>query len=178
MKAMVLTAQRRPLVLRELPTPSPGPGQVLVEVSACAVCRTDLHVVEGDLPSPKLPLIPGHEIVGRVMALGDGVEHLRKGARIGIPWLGHTCGCCPFCASGRENLCDAPGFTGYQIDGGFATHTVADAGYCFPIPETYDDVHAAPQLCAGLIGCRSLRIAGSAERLGIYGFGAAPHIVA
>jgi propanol-preferring alcohol dehydrogenase len=175
---MVLETVGRPLRLIERETPRPGPGQILVEVSACAVCRTDLHVVDGDLPEPKLPIIPGHEIVGRVSALGDGVDGYRQGDRVGIPWLGHTCGCCGYCRSDRENLCDAPGFTGYQIDGGFATHAVADAHFCFPIPDQYDDVHAAPLLCAGLIGYRSLKMAGAAKTLGIYGFGAAAHILA
>jgi propanol-preferring alcohol dehydrogenase len=151
---------------------------VLVEISACAVCRTDLHVIDGDLPRPKLPLIPGHEIVGRVASAGDGGGRFAVGERIGIPWLGHTCGTCWYCRSGRENLCDAPGFTGYQIDGGYATHTVADARYCFRIPTAYDDVEAAPLLCAGLIGYRSLKAAGPAQRLAIFGFGAAAHIVA
>jgi len=178
MKAMVLERPGEPLVMRELETPRPRAGEVLVEVAACAVCRTDLHVVDGDLPPHKLPLIPGHEIVGRIAALGDSVRNLKIGDRIGIPWLGHTCGACHFCATDRENLCDAPGFTGYDIDGGFATHTVADARYCFALPETYDDVHAAPLLCAGLIGYRSLAMCGSARRLGIYGFGAAAHIIA
>ncbi len=178
MKAMVLERAGSPLVMVERGVPTPGPGQVLVEVAACAVCRTDLHVVDGDLPEPRLPLIPGHEIVGRVAALGEGVSNFALGARVGIPWLGHTCGVCHYCVSGRENLCDAPRFTGYTIDGGFATHAVADAGYCFPIPSRYDDVHAAPLLCAGLIGHRSLKAAGPAATLGIYGFGAAAHIVA
>lgn len=178
MKAMVLEAVGEPLRLIERETPHPGPGQVLVEVSACAVCRTDLHVVDGDLPDPKLPIIPGHEIVGRVSAVGEGVEGYNQGGRVGIPWLGHACGCCGYCRSDRENLCDAPGFTGYQIDGGFATHAVADAHFCFPIPDQYDDVHAAPLLCAGLIGYRSLKMAGAAKTLGIYGFGAAAHILA
>jgi propanol-preferring alcohol dehydrogenase len=175
---MVLNAVRTPLVPTTRETPSPGPGKVLVAISACAVCRTDLHVVDGDLPAPKLPLVPGHEIVGRVVTLGEGVVTLNGGDRVGIPWLGHTCGVCPYCRSHRENLCDAPGFTGYQIDGGYATHAVADADYCFPLPSAYDDVHAAPLLCAGLIGHRTLKLAGNAERIGIYGFGAAAHIVA
>lgn len=178
MKAMVLSAQRHPLQLMERPDPQPGPGQVLVAVGACAVCRTDLHVVDGDLKQPKLPLVPGHEIVGRVIGIGEGVSSLALGQRVGIPWLGHTCGVCPYCRSDRENLCDAPVFTGYQADGGFATHAVADATYCFEIPPAYDDIHAAPLLCAGLIGYRALRAAGTAECLGIYGFGAAAHIVA
>lgn len=178
MKAMVLRSPGQPLVLEQRDMPRPGPGQVSVEVTACAVCRTDLHIVDGELPHPKLPLIPGHEIVGRVLSLGNGVKQLAVGERVGIPWLGHTCGACAFCRSGRENLCDAPGFTGYQIDGGYATHTVADAAYCFRLPAAYDDCHVAPLLCAGLIGHRALRATGDAERLGIYGFGAAAHIVA
>lgn len=178
MKAMLLEAVRSPLRSVERVTPKPGPGQVLVAVTACAVCRTDLHVVDGDLTAPVLPLIPGHEIVGRVIARGSGVEHPREGDRIGIPWLGHTCGICFYCESGRENLCDRARFTGYQIDGGFATHCLAEAAYCFAIPERYDDVHAAPLLCAGLIGHRSLKAAGDAKHVGIYGFGAAAHIVA
>jgi propanol-preferring alcohol dehydrogenase len=178
MKAMVLERVGEPLILVERSAPEPGDGEVLVEISACAVCRTDLHVVDGDLPSPKPSVIPGHEIVGRVAALGGGVSTFQIGQRVGIPWLGHTCGHCGYCATQRENLCDEPRFTGYQIDGGFATHTVADARYCFPIPDAYDDVHAAPLLCAGLIGHRALKAAGDAQRLGIYGFGAAAHIVA
>jgi propanol-preferring alcohol dehydrogenase len=175
---MVLETTGRPLRLAERATPHPGPGQVLVEVAACAVCRTDLHVIDGDLPHPKLPLIPGHEIVGRVACVGDGDARFAVGDRVGIPWLGRTCGTCDFCRSGRENLCDAPGFTGYQIDGGYATHAIADARYCFRIPTGYDDLHAAPLLCAGLIGYRSLKAAGPAGRLAIFGFGAAAHIVA
>jgi alcohol dehydrogenase, propanol-preferring len=177
-KAMVLEAAGHPLKLVERETPRPGPGQVLVEIAACAVCRTDLHVIDGDLPHPKLPLVPGHEIVGRVTSVGDGHVQFAVGDRVGIPWLGRTCGTCGYCRSGRENLCDAPGFTGYQIDGGYATHTVADARYCFGIPLAYDDLHAAPLLCAGLIGYRSLKAAGPAQRLAIFGFGAAAHIVA
>ena len=178
MEAMVLAETGAPLVPMSLPTPKPRAGQVLIEVAACAVCRTDLHVVDGDLPPLKLPIIPGHEIVGRVAEVGPGVVSIGVGQRVGVPWLGHTCGYCHFCLTDRENLCDQPSFTGYQIDGGFATHTVADAAYCFPIPERYDDIHAAPLLCAGLIGYRSLKMAGEAKRLGIYGFGAAAHIVA
>ncbi len=177
MKAMVLEQVGQPLRMVERDLPRLGADQVLLEVSACAVCRTDLHVVDGDLKHPRLPIIPGHEIVGRVLATGVHVRDLAVGDRIGVPWLGHTCGTCPYCRSGRENLCDAPGFTGYQIDGGFATHAVADARYCFRIPDGYDDVHAAPLLCAGLIGYRCLEAAGAAARLGIYGFGAAAHIV-
>lgn len=178
MKAMVLRAAGTPLELVERETPAPASSQLLVEVAACAVCRTDLHVVDGDLPEPRLPIIPGHEIVGRVRAIGTEVAGFSLGDRVGIPWLGKTCGKCRFCRSGRENLCDEPLFTGYTVDGGFATHALADAHYCFPIPDRYDDCHAAPLLCAGLIGYRCLRAAGPAERLGIYGFGAAAHIVA
>ncbi len=178
MEAMVLTAPGQPLVLQQRDTPQPGDGEVLVSVAACGVCRTDLHVVDGELPHIRTPIIPGHEIVGRVAALGSGVATHRIGARVGIPWLGHTCGVCHYCTSGRENLCDAPLFTGYTRDGGFATHVIADARYAFPLGEAGDDVAIAPLLCAGLIGWRSLVIAGAAERLGIYGFGAAGHIVA
>ena len=178
MKAMVLDSPGTPLRMTDLPDPRPGAGQIAVAVSACGVCRTDLHLVDGDLSEPKLPIVPGHEIVGRVSALGDGVKGFRIGERVGIPWLGTTCGACVFCRDGRENLCDAPGFTGYQIDGGYAEATVADARYCFPLPEAGSDAELAPLLCAGLIGHRSLRMAGDARRLGIYGFGAAAHIVA
>jgi propanol-preferring alcohol dehydrogenase len=178
MKAMLLDTPGTPLRLAEVPRPEPAAGQVRVKVSACGVCRTDLHVADGDLKHPKRPIIPGHEIVGRVDTLGAGVTRFALGERVGIPWLGHTCGACPYCRSGHENLCDAPGFTGYQIDGGYAEYAVADADYCFPIPDGPSDVDAAPLLCAGLIGYRALRMAGSAERLGIYGFGAAAHIVA
>ena len=178
MKAMLLDAPGRPLRLANLPRPEPGPGQILVKVRACGVCRTDLHVVDGELSEPKLPIVPGHEIVGVVEQTGRGVERLEPGGRVGIPWLGHTCGRCRFCAAGRENLCDLARFTGYQIDGGYADYTVADARYCFPIHGSYGDAEAAPLLCAGLIGYRSLRMAGDAERLGIYGFGAAAHLVA
>lgn len=174
---MRLHAAGRPLVTDELPVPQPGAGQLLIKISACAVCRTDLHVVDGELTEPKLPLIPGHEIVGRVEEIGDGVDHFRVWDRIGIPWLGWTCGECEYCLSGRENLCPRARFTGYTIDGGYAGFTVADARFAFPIPEDFDDVAAAPLLCAGLIGYRSLRRAGEARRLGIYGFGAAAHIV-
>jgi propanol-preferring alcohol dehydrogenase len=164
--------------LREarLPDPAPGPGQVLLRVAACGVCRTDLHVVDGELPEPKLPLVPGHQIVGRVEAVGVGAG-LAQGERVGVPWLGWTCGECRYCRSGRENLCDRARFTGYGLDGGYAELAVADERYCFPIPEGYPDVQAAPLLCAGLIGYRSLRMAGDAARLGLYGFGAAAHIV-
>jgi alcohol dehydrogenase, propanol-preferring len=178
MRAMILERPGEPLRLVELPTPVPGDGQVRVKVAACGVCRTDLHVVDGDLKEPKLPIIPGHEIVGYVDAVGSGVTRLSRGDRVGIPWLGHTCGACPYCLRGEENLCDAPGFTGYQIDGGYADYAVADAGYCFPIPGGRPDTEVAPWLCAGLIGHRSLRLAGEAATLGLYGFGAAAHLVA
>jgi alcohol dehydrogenase, propanol-preferring len=177
MKAMVLHEVRTPLLLEEWPLPSPAPGEIRLAVEACAVCRTDLHVVDGDLPNPKLPVIPGHEIVGRIDALGEGVIGLRIGERVGIPWLGHTCGHCPYCASGRENLCDDPLFTGYTRDGGFASHVVADAAYAFPLPDTGDPIALAPLLCAGLIGWRSLAAAGPGETIGIFGFGAAAHII-
>lgn len=177
MRAMVLEEIGGPLRLRERPDPEPGPGQVLVEVEACAVCRTDLHVLDGDLPDVPLPVIPGHEIVGRVRATGPGAV-LETGTRVGVPWLGSTCGECRFCEAGRENLCDDARFTGYQIDGGFAELTVADHRYCFPMDEALDPVGAAPLLCAGLIGYRSLLMAGEAPRLGLYGFGAAAHILA
>ncbi|HEX6911524.1 MAG TPA: zinc-dependent alcohol dehydrogenase family protein, partial [Longimicrobium sp.] len=178
MRAMLLEVPGRPLRLADVPVPAPGPGQLLLRVRACAVCRTDLHVVDGELPRPKLPLVPGHEIVGEVARLGDGVEGFGEGDRVGVPWLGWTCGECRYCRSGRENLCGRARFTGYDLDGGYAEHTVADARYCFPLPPAYGDAEAAPLLCAGLIGYRSLRMAGDAERLGIYGFGAAAHIVA
>jgi propanol-preferring alcohol dehydrogenase len=175
---MVLPAPRRPLELREVPTPEPGPGQLLIAVRACGVCRTDLHVADGDLPNPKQPLILGHEIVGTVARLGAGVTGFAVGDRVGVPWLGWTCGECAYCLTGRENLCDTARFTGYQIDGGYAEYAVADARYTFPTPASYSDAAAAPLLCAGLIGYRSLVAAGAAERLGLYGFGAAAHIVA
>jgi len=178
MKAMILEKPGVALQLQEMPDPVPGPGQVLVKISACGVCRTDLHVVDGDLSEPKLPIIPGHEIVGSVSALGADVDNFKLGERVGIPWLGRTCGCCSYCLSGAENLCDEPGFTGYQIDGGFADLTLADARFCFPVSEDYSDAELAPLLCAGLIGYRSLSMAGkNSARLGIYGFGAAAHIV-
>lgn len=175
---MVLEQPGQPLALRELPRPEPGPGEVLVRVSACGVCRTDLHVVDGELPRPKLPVIPGHEIVGRVAALGPGVTGLAEGDRVGVPWLGWTCGQCEFCQTGRENLCSRAQFTGYTRQGGYAEFVVADARYCFRLPDQGDDVATAPLLCAGLIGYRSLVKAGPARRLGLYGFGAAAHIVA
>src|SRR5579864_8345987 len=178
MRAMVLDRSNSPLVMRERPVPEPGPGEILLEVAACGVCRTDLHVVDGELPNPKLPIVPGHEIVGRIDLVGAQADRLAVGMRAGIPWLGRTCGHCPFCRSGRENLCDHPLFTGYTRDGGYATHVVANARYVFQLPEQGDDVATAPLLCAGLIGWRSLKIAGDGKRIGLYGFGAAAHIIA
>jgi propanol-preferring alcohol dehydrogenase len=178
MHAMVLTAPRAPLQFQEREDPMPGPGAVRVKVSACGVCRTDLHVVDGELSSIHYPIVPGHEVVGRMDALGPGVTALKLGERVGVPWLGYTCGECPYCRSGRENLCDRPLFTGYTRDGGFATHLIADARYCISLGETGDDVAIAPLLCAGLIGWRSLVIAGDGKHLGIFGFGAAGHIIA
>jgi alcohol dehydrogenase, propanol-preferring len=174
---MVLDAQRTALRAAELPAPEPGVGEVLLDVSCCGVCRTDLHVVDGELTEPKLPLVPGHQIVGRVVASGPGAERFAAGDRVGVPWLGWTCGECRYCLSGRENLCPRARFTGYQRDGGYADQASADERFCFPIPEGYPDLQAAPLLCAGLIGYRSLRMTGDAERLGLYGFGAAAHIV-
>jgi propanol-preferring alcohol dehydrogenase len=178
MKAMVLHAWRQPLQATELATPKPGTGEVLLQVRACAVCRTDLHVIDGDLRRPKLPLVPGHEIIGVVTGKGEGVERFKTGDRVGVPWLGWTCGECKYCRTGRENLCDRARFTGYTLDGGYAEYTVADQRYCIPIPDSYADADAAPLLCAGLIGYRSLSKTGDAKRLGIYGFGAAAHIIA
>lgn len=176
---MVLHKQRESLRLAELPRPAPArPGEVLIQVRACAVCRTDLHVVDGELPHPKLPLVPGHEIVGVVAAIGEGVERFKPGQRVGVPWLGWTCGACAYCRSGRENLCERAKFTGYTLDGGYAEYTIADERFCFPIPTPYSDAEAAPLLCAGLIGYRCLTRTGDARRVGIYGFGAAAHIVA
>jgi propanol-preferring alcohol dehydrogenase len=176
MRAMVLDGPGRPLRPTDLPRPEAGPGRVLVRVHACGVCRTDLHVVDGELTEPKLPLVPGHQIVGTVVEAGEGAG-FSPGDRVGIPWLGWTCGECRYCRSGRENLCDRARFTGYQIDGGFAGYAAADHRFCFPIPAGYPDLQAAPLLCAGLIGYRSLVAAGDGERLGLYGFGAAAHIV-
>jgi propanol-preferring alcohol dehydrogenase len=178
MRAMLLDAAHSPLRPADVPRPAPGPGQVLVRVRACGVCRTDLHVVDGELPHPKLPLVLGHEIVGTVAEKGEGVERFAAGDRVGVPWLGWTCGACPYCLSGRENLCTRARFTGYQIDGGYAEYAVADQRYVFGLPAGYTDAGAAPLLCAGLIGYRSLVLAGDARRLGLYGFGAAAHIVA
>lgn len=177
MRAMLLRAVGRPLVMTDLPEPKPGPGQVVVAVHACGVCRTDLHVVDGELPDAKYPLVPGHEIVGHVIALGEGVSEYALGDRVGIPWLGWSCGTCRFCLAGEENLCDQARFTGYQIDGGYADRTVVDQRYCFRIPDGLSDVEAAPLLCAGLIGYRAYRMAGAASALGLYGFGAAAHIL-
>lgn len=178
MKAMVLRAVGEPLSLEERPDLTPAAGQIRVCVEACGVCRTDLHVVDGDLPNLKLPIVPGHEIVGIVDAIGRGVEIVALGTRVGVPWLGHTCGQCEYCLSGRENLCDRPIFTGYARDGGFATHVIADAAYAFPLNEFRDPAATAPLLCAGLIGWRSLRLAGDGKRVGLYGFGAVAHILA
>jgi propanol-preferring alcohol dehydrogenase len=178
MQAMLLEHSPGKLHSKEVPKPVPGPGQVLVRVTACGVCRTDLHVVDGELKQPKLPLIPGHEVVGIVEQLGDEVHQFQLAQRVGVPWLGYTCGTCRYCRDGHENLCDHPKFTGYTLDGGYAQWLVSDADYTFALPEGYSDVDAAPLLCAGLIGYRSLVMAGDAHRLGIYGFGAAAHIVA
>ena len=178
MRAQLLTAAHQPLVASEIAPPRLEAGEVLIAVKACAVCRTDLHIVDGELAHPKLPLVPGHEIVGTVIEIGPRADRFRIGDRVGVPWLGWTCGTCEYCRSGRENLCDKAKFTGYQIDGGYAEMTVADQRYCFAIPREFDDVEAAPLLCAGLIGHRTFRMAGEGERIGIYGFGAAAHIVA
>ena len=178
MQAMVLERPGEALRMCDLPMPAPQAGQVLVKVAACGVCRTDLHLVDGELPDPMLPIVPGHEIVGEVVALGAGVDAPALGARVGVPWLASTCGHCPFCRTARENLCGEARFTGYQIDGGYADYVVADARYCFALPDRYSDVAAAPLLCAGLIGYRAYRLAGDAQRLGIYGFGAAGHLIA
>jgi propanol-preferring alcohol dehydrogenase len=178
MQAMVLDAAKRSLRCVAVEVPEPGPGQVLIRVHACAVCRTDLHVVDGELTQPKLPLIPGHEIVGTIAAVGERTDRFAIGDRVGVPWLGWTCGVCRFCRSGRENLCAQARFTGYQIDGGYSEFTVADQRFCFAIPANYTDQQAAPLLCAGLIGYRALRMAGATRRLGLYGFGAAAHIIA
>ena len=177
MKAMQIDAPHVALRPVERPVPRPGPGEVLIAVSACGVCRTDLHVLDGEIPA-RYPIVPGHEIVGRVLEAGAGVTGFAAGQRVGVPWLGHTCGHCAYCASGRENLCDAPQFTGATRDGGYATHVVADAHFCFALPDRFSDVEAAPLLCAGLIGWRALRLAGDGARIGLYGFGAAAHILA
>jgi len=177
MQAMVLHAPGGRLELVDRPVPEPGPGQLLIRVGACAVCRTDLHVVDGELPDPKLPLVPGHEIAGEVVKLGEGASRRRVGSRVGVPWLGWTCGQCEACRAGRENLCERARFTGYQLDGGYAEYVVADERYCFALPDSYTFVEAAPLLCAGLIGYRSFRFTGDAKRLGIYGFGGAAHLL-
>ena len=178
MRAMLLEASGEPLRAAEVAVPEPGAGQVLLRVHCCAVCRTDLHVVDGELPDPKLPLVPGHQIVGTVERTGEQAGGFTAGDRVGVPWLGWTDGECRYCLAGRENLCENARFTGYQIDGGYAEYAVADARFCFPIPEDFPDLQAAPLLCAGLIGHRSLRFAGDAQKLGLYGFGASAHIVA
>jgi propanol-preferring alcohol dehydrogenase len=177
MRAMVLERQRVPLRAVELPDPVPGPGQVLIAVHACGVCRTDLHIVDGELGEPKLPLVPGHQIVGTVVGAGEGAERFPTGERVGVPWLGWTCGECRYCRGGRENLCDRARFTGYDLDGGYAELAVADERFCFPLPAGVAAAEAAPLLCAGLIGYRALRLVGEAERIGFYGFGAAAHIL-
>jgi propanol-preferring alcohol dehydrogenase len=177
MRAMVLEKPKEPLQLQEWDIPSPGAGQVLLRVSACGICRTDLHIVDGELTQPKLPLVPGHQIVGRVEAVGSGVQQFKVGDRVGVPWLGKTCQHCRYCLKGQENLCDNALFTGYQIDGGYAEYAIAHEQFCFSIPDDYGDLQAAPLLCAGLIGYRALRMAGDAEKIGFYGFGAAAHIL-
>ncbi len=176
MRAMVLRRPGERLVMEERPVPKPGPGQIRIRIEACGVCRTDLHLVDGELPDPRLPIVPGHEIVGRIEALGEGAN-LKPGARVGVAWLGHADGTCAYCESGRENLCDAPLFTGYTRDGGYATHVIAEAAFVFPLSDDLNPVEAAPLLCAGLIGWRSLKMAGDGPAIGIYGFGAAAHIV-
>lgn len=177
MRAMVLQRQRQPLVAMDLPRPQPGPGQLRLRVGACGICRTDLHVLDGELQDPLLPLVMGHQIVGVVDALGPGASGIALGQRVGVPWLGGSCGHCWYCGHGRENLCDKARYTGYQINGGFAEYAVADAAYCFPIPDDYSDVQAAPLLCAGLIGYRAYRLLADVETIGLYGFGAAAHIL-
>jgi propanol-preferring alcohol dehydrogenase len=177
MRAMVLERQGEPLRPADLPDPEPGPGQVLLSVAVCGVCRTDLHIADGELSEPKLPLVPGHQIAGSVVGAGEGAGRFAEGDRVGVPWLGWTCGECRYCTSARENLCDRARFTGYDVDGGYAERVVADERFCFPLPEGYPDEQAAPLLCAGLIGYRALRLVGDAERLGLYGFGASAHIL-
>ncbi|MCK4719072.1 alcohol dehydrogenase catalytic domain-containing protein, partial [bacterium] len=178
MRAMILEKPGQPLVLKEIPAPNPASGEVLIKIHACGVCRTDLHVVDGELTEPKLPLIPGHQIVGSIIKFGENVTGLKIGDRVGVPWLGGSCGKCNFCRTGQENLCDDAKYTGYQIDGGFAEMTVADENFVFPIPDGYPDLEAAPLFCAGLIGYRSYRFTGDAQKLGLYGFGAAAHLIA
>lgn len=177
MRAMVMVEPGQPLLPREMPIPEPASGQLQLKVLACGICRTDLHVVDGELTEPALPLIPGHQIVGEVAAIGDGVSGFQLGQRVGVPWLGGSCGQCWFCQHDKENLCDAARYTGYQLNGGFAEYTVADANYCFELPKNYDDQQAAPLLCAGLIGYRAYRLVESAKTIGLYGFGAAAHIL-
>jgi len=177
MRAMLLTEAHKPLELKNIPIPKPGPKQVLIKISCCGICRTDLHVIDGELPSPKLPLVPGHQIVGKIEQLGGEVNTCKPGMRVGVPWLGGSCGVCDYCKSGHENLCDYAVYTGYQIDGGFAEYCVADAKYTFPIPASYPDMQAAPLLCAGLIGFRALRMTAGAKRIGFYGFGASAHLL-
>jgi len=177
MLAMALTGVGQPLQALDLPVPRPGIGQVLLQVEACAVCRTDLHILDGELRAPVLPLVPGHEVVGTVVAVGMNVHTVRIGARVGMPWLGHTCGACPYCREGHENLCDSAAFTGFDLPGGYAEYVVAEAAYCFELPPAYDALHAAPLLCAGLIGHRAYAMAGPARRIGLYGFGAAAHLL-
>jgi propanol-preferring alcohol dehydrogenase len=177
LRAMVFEGTGQPLVLRDIPVPEPGIGEIQLKVTACGICRTDLHVVDGDLKEPKLPLVPGHQIIGEVTALGEGVQGFSPGQRVGVPWLGGSCNHCWYCRRGRENLCDEARYTGYQINGGFAEYTVADTRYCFPVPEHYSDIQAAPLLCAGLIGYRSYRLVQDCESIGLYGFGAAAHIL-
>jgi alcohol dehydrogenase, propanol-preferring len=178
MTAMVLKAPNTPLIETLMKRPIPKADQILIQVKACAVCRTDLHVVDGDLKAPKLPLVPGHEIIGSVVDMGDDVSAFQKGDRVGVPWLGWTCGTCRYCHKGQENLCQKARFTGYTLDGGFAEYVVADHRYCFPVPASYSDIEAAPLMCAGLIGYRAFRMAGDAQQIGLYGFGAAAHIIA
>ena len=177
MRAMVLRQQKQPLVMTDMPIPVPTDSQVLLRVNACGLCRTDLHVVDGDLQEPNLPLIPGHQIVGEIVSLGLAVSGLRTGQRVGVPWLGGSCGHCDYCCRGKENLCDEARYTGYQFDGGFAQYTVAEAAYCFPLPDSYSDLQAAPLLCAGLIGYRAYRLVQHCQHIGLYGFGAAAHIL-
>lgn len=177
MRAMLLTEAHKPLELKNIPIPKPGPKQVLIKISCCGICRTDLHVIDGELPSPKLPLVPGHQIVGKIEQVGGEVNTCKPGMRVGVPWLGGSCGVCDYCKSGHENLCDYAVYTGYQIDGGFAEYCVADAKYTFPIPTSYPDTQAAPLLCAGLIGFRALRMTAGAKRIGFYGFGASAHLL-
>ncbi len=177
MRAMVLKQAKKPLSMEEVPRPEPGSGQVLIRVHACGVCRTDLHIIDGELSEPKLPLIPGHQVVGTVAECGKGVRNFSQGDRVGVPWLFQTCGSCRYCLSDKENLCDHALYTGYQVNGGYAEFCVANESFCFPIDQSYDDIQAAPLLCAGLIGYRSYRMAGDAKKIGLYGFGAAAHIV-